>query len=556
MSVTSALFTGVSGLLGNAEAINVIGNNLSNVNTVGFKSGRMLFSDALSVSIANNSQIGRGSQIQSVDTVFSQGSFENSEVVTDIAIQGNSFFALKTAAQPTPLTSQASATLTRAGAFRLDASKFLVNPDGYQVVDTSGNGIQFTANSAAIQSALTATIDPVTVAAGTMAAATDAAMYLTPMTTALTGFAPRAIDALTSAKTGLAAAKAASAAATLSGDPASITAAAAAMASANAAVTAANNLVTLSTTATTNANAAIAASSALVAAAANLSANPNDANANTASAANTTAYSALNSARTSMNALEQAFAEAATALDDTANTAGAGYDLDQLSQALATYAATVPGTTAETAANAASAAAATASADLITAATDATTASADVATAVTATDASLTTANNDNTAADTAFGIFRDASGAAFSKVSKIEADGLMTYVGKYGDTYYYDKTNAIGIPTATATVAQMAACQRIAIVNPSNPGAMEKLGGSLYKINTFSGVQTSGFSVSDNKINGTTEKFFSNQLESSNVDMAAQFVKMILTQRAYSANSKTITTADEMTQEVLNLKR
>jgi len=43
MSVTSAMFTGVSGLLANAEGINVIGNNLANVNTVGFKSGRMLF---------------------------------------------------------------------------------------------------------------------------------------------------------------------------------------------------------------------------------------------------------------------------------------------------------------------------------------------------------------------------------------------------------------------------------------------------------------------------------------------------------------------------------
>jgi flagellar hook protein FlgE len=55
---------------------------------------------------------------------------------------------------------------------------------------------------------------------------------------------------------------------------------------------------------------------------------------------------------------------------------------------------------------------------------------------------------------------------------------------------------------------------------------------------------------------NGTSERIFSNSLELSNVDLAGQFVKMIITQRAYSANSKTITTVDEMTQEVLNLKR
>ena len=66
----------------------------------------------------------------------------------------------------------------------------------------------------------------------------------------------------------------------------------------------------------------------------------------------------------------------------------------------------------------------------------------------------------------------------------------------------------------------------------------------------------TGNFAVATNMANGSSEKMYSNSLEQSNVDMAAQFVKMILTQRAYSANSKTITTADEMTQEVLNLKR
>ena len=47
MSLTSTMFTGVSGLLNQAEAMNVVGNNISNVNTVGFKGSRMLFSDVL-----------------------------------------------------------------------------------------------------------------------------------------------------------------------------------------------------------------------------------------------------------------------------------------------------------------------------------------------------------------------------------------------------------------------------------------------------------------------------------------------------------------------------
>src|SRR5689334_428316 len=94
MSITSAMFTGVSGLLANAEGINVIGNNLSNVNTIGFKGGKIMFSDALSATIGNGSQIGRGAQIQCVDNVFTQGTTETTTSVTDLALQGNSFFAL------------------------------------------------------------------------------------------------------------------------------------------------------------------------------------------------------------------------------------------------------------------------------------------------------------------------------------------------------------------------------------------------------------------------------------------------------------------------------
>lgn len=153
MSVTSAMFTGISGLLANAEGINVIGNNLANVNTVGFKSGRMLFSDALSASIGNNSQIGRGTQIQKVDNVFGQGTFETTESVTDLALQGSSLFALGRPSDPagTALTGD-QAYYTRAGAFRMTPDQsvavptdnYLTNPDGYRLLDVDGNPIMIT----------------------------------------------------------------------------------------------------------------------------------------------------------------------------------------------------------------------------------------------------------------------------------------------------------------------------------------------------------------------------------------------------------------------------
>jgi len=151
MSITSAMYTGVSGLLANAEGINVIGNNLANVNTIGFKGSRMLFSDMLSTSIGNNSQIGHGTKIQKVDNVFSQGSTQSTTSASDLMIQGDGFFALGGPSAPlgTALTA-ANAYYTRAGSFRLDSTGLgLINPDGYKVLDTAGMPISFTQTYAA-----------------------------------------------------------------------------------------------------------------------------------------------------------------------------------------------------------------------------------------------------------------------------------------------------------------------------------------------------------------------------------------------------------------------
>lgn len=155
MSVTSAMFTGVSGLLNNAEALNVTGNNISNVNTIGFKSSRMLFADVLSTAIGANSQLGHGVQIQGVDNLFNQSSMESTTSVTDVAIQGDRFFALaKPATTANTAISGADAYFTRAGSFRMDgqttaagAADFgfagsLVNPEGFVVLDEAGKPIR------------------------------------------------------------------------------------------------------------------------------------------------------------------------------------------------------------------------------------------------------------------------------------------------------------------------------------------------------------------------------------------------------------------------------
>lgn len=292
------MYSGVSGLMANAQGISVVGNNLANVNTVGFKSGRMLFSDMISATAQNNSQIGRGVQIQKVDNIYAQGAFENTEVVSDIALQGNSFFALASPSQDdaTPVASQDLAYLTRAGAFRVNSTYNLVNPDGYKTIEAAtGRPIQFVYNDGA-------------------------------------------------------------------------------------------------------------------------------------------------------------------------------------------------------------------------------------------------------TAGD-------------FAKITSIDNRGVITYQDFAGNSFYYDGQGSV-LPATTANYVTALANGAIAVVSPTNPLGLIKIGGTLFSSSGDTGIPTTGFDVATNRANGTSEKMYSNSLEQSNVDMAAQFVKMILTQRAYSANSRTITTADEMTQEVLNLKR
>ena len=141
MSLTSSMYTGVSGLLADANALNVEGNNLANVNTVGFKGGKTLFSTMLSSTIGNNAQVGNGVQVQAVQTQFGAGSYQSSTNVTDLAIQGSGFFAL--AAPTATSATAATAYYTRAGSFSVNSTNNLVNPDGYKVIDTAGNAIQF-----------------------------------------------------------------------------------------------------------------------------------------------------------------------------------------------------------------------------------------------------------------------------------------------------------------------------------------------------------------------------------------------------------------------------
>ncbi len=129
MGISSALYSGVSGMNTNSQAMSVIGNNLANTNTIGFKGSRTLFSDLLSSTVfgaGGSSQVGRGVGMSKVDSNFSQSTFESTESDTDLAIEGDGFFILKE-------IGNSSNFFSRAGAFRFDKAGYLVNPEGFRV---------------------------------------------------------------------------------------------------------------------------------------------------------------------------------------------------------------------------------------------------------------------------------------------------------------------------------------------------------------------------------------------------------------------------------------
>ena len=131
-----SLFSGVSGLQSHQVAMDVESNNIANVNTVGFKYSRANFSDLLAQTKAiatapqgqlggkNPVQIGLGSTVSSQTRIFSQGSVQNSDKNTDVAIQGDGFFIISPDGGNTY-------KYTRAGDFKFDAGGNFVDNNGF-----------------------------------------------------------------------------------------------------------------------------------------------------------------------------------------------------------------------------------------------------------------------------------------------------------------------------------------------------------------------------------------------------------------------------------------
>lgn len=140
-----SLYSGVSGMRGFQTKLDVIGNNIANVNTVGFKGSRVMFKDIMSQTISgvtaptdggqggvNAKQIGLGVTVAAIDMIHTPGSAMTTNVVTDLRIDGDGFFAVS------PTGEEENLFLTRAGNFTLDAQRNLVNGDGFHVMTADG----------------------------------------------------------------------------------------------------------------------------------------------------------------------------------------------------------------------------------------------------------------------------------------------------------------------------------------------------------------------------------------------------------------------------------
>ncbi|WP_027785671.1 MULTISPECIES: flagellar hook protein FlgE [Burkholderia] len=137
---------GLSGLAGASNALDVIGNNIANANTVGFKSSTAQFADMYANSVATsvNTQIGIGTSLNAVQQNFGQGTINTTNSSLDVAINGNGFFQM---------SNNGVTTYSRDGTFQRDKNGFIVDAQGRNLMGYAANagGVINTAQTVPLQ---------------------------------------------------------------------------------------------------------------------------------------------------------------------------------------------------------------------------------------------------------------------------------------------------------------------------------------------------------------------------------------------------------------------
>ncbi len=131
----NCMYVGLSGMRNHQVRMDVIGNNMANSNTTGFKSGRANFADAMYMALdSNGSQIGSGLTVPDVSNNFTQGLLMLTGRTMDLAISGNGFFGVT--------DDDDNLRFTRDGSFYIDNDGYIVNASGLKLVDSNEDSIQ------------------------------------------------------------------------------------------------------------------------------------------------------------------------------------------------------------------------------------------------------------------------------------------------------------------------------------------------------------------------------------------------------------------------------
>ncbi|MDR0909479.1 MAG: flagellar hook protein FlgE [Spirochaetaceae bacterium] len=478
-----SLFSGVSGLQNHQTRMDVIGNNISNINTNGYKKGRVNFQDLLyqqsaaasrptdTVGGVNPKEIGLGMSLAAIDTIHTQGSLQTTGVGTDLAIQGTGFFVL---------SDGANQYFTRAGDFNVDANGTFVNPaNGYKVqgwmADETG-----AVNTAGDVGDLTLPIGSKNAARATAEA--DLMCNLDKRTTAQGEAWGTSINIYDSF-----------------GNPHTL------QIQFEPVMNAAGNSQNV-WNATVYVDPAVGADGVL-------------------------ADGVINGVplNTAVGATQAAGAAIAVP------AAGAGTQFTLYFSNLGTLESVAPGAIAQGTDQAHPAAGA--------AGTDVTLNVAyDVPNTTTGVPERQTMALNLGTVGGLTNTVtqYAEASSTKF-----FNQDG---YAMGYLENFKIDGTGTI---TGVYTNGTTTTLGRLAMASFTNQSGLEHAGDTAFQSSTNSGTANIGVSAEAGK-----GKIVAGTLEMSNVDMSESFVDMITTQRGFQANSRTITTSDEMLQELLNLKR
>ena len=158
-----SMFSGVSGMRSNQMLMDVVGDNIANVNTSGYKASRVVFQDTLSQLLSsgsagsattgstNPSQVGLGVHVNAIDAIQTQGAIQNTGRGTDLAIQGTGMFVMNVGG---------SQQYTRAGSFNLDANNHLVDASGAMVMGWRATGGVLAGTAGAPTDLVIPSVDP------------------------------------------------------------------------------------------------------------------------------------------------------------------------------------------------------------------------------------------------------------------------------------------------------------------------------------------------------------------------------------------------------------